>query len=350
MSFRIELLPAREGDCVLLSYADGAVRRHVLIDGGRAATWEDLKARLEELPAGERELELLVISHIDRDHIEGVLKMLGDPACPVTFKDIWFNGYGHLKAVDDEDFGAVQGEKLTELLLAGLPWNRSFSKKSVRLPKTTLGQPIDLPGGMRLTLMSPTADKLIKLRPKWEKECKKADLLPSHDLPPEVLPGEEPFGALDVDALADEAFDEDGAEANGSSIALLAEHGGRRALLAADAHPSVLLDAFERLQPGGDPIFLHAFKLAHHGSRNNLSVDFLKRIKCSKYLISTNGSQFRHPSRQAIARLLKYGGPQKTLVFNYKTEFTEIWDENGLQNDYDYAVRFGNKGHVTVDV
>lgn len=348
MTLTVEMLPAREGDSILLTYDDGARSRRVLVDGGRAATWKDLKARLLDVPEEERELELLVITHVDRDHIEGVLKMLEDGECPVTFKDVWFNGYGHLKAVDDEDFGAVQGERLTALLLDGRPWNRAFGRRSVRLPTDGAPTPIELEGGLRLTLLSPTAEKLILLRPKWEEECTKAEILPTDALPPDPVPGDEPFGAIDVDALADEDFDEDDAEANGSSIALLAEHEGRRVLLGADAHPTVLLDGLERVFPGGAPVRLDAFKVAHHGSRNNLPVALLQRLACGRYLVSTNGSQFKHPSRPAIARILKYGGDAKTIVFNYRTEFTEVWDEPTLREEYGYDVVYGEDGSVTV--
>lgn len=349
MTLSLEMLPAREGDCILLSYADGARKRHILVDGGRAATWKDLKKRVENIPDDEREFELLVISHVDRDHIEGVVTLLSDTNCPITFKDIWFNGYGHLKAVDEEDFGALQGEKLTALLLDGRPWNRSFCKRSLRLPKEGLPPTKDFPGGLKLTLLSPTVDQLLALKPVWEKECKKAGIIATEELPP-VLPDEEPFGPIDIDTLADEAFDEDTAEANGSSVALLAEYHGRRLLLAADAYPSVLLDSLNRLFPAGEPIRLDAYKVAHHGSRNNLSIEMLNRIDCARYIISTNGSYFKHPSRQAIARILKYGGTKKRIVFNYKTPYTEIWEETSLFDKHGYSVTFGNEGSAVLEL
>ena len=349
MTLRLEMLPAREGDCILLSYEDGSRKRHILVDGGRAPTWKDLKKRMQGLPNGEREFELLVISHIDRDHIEGIVTLLSDTTCPVKFKDIWFNGYGHLKAVDDEDFGAVQGEKLTELLLDGRPWNVSFGKKSLRLPKEGPAPPITLEGGFEITLLSPTVDRLVALRPVWEKECKQAGIIPTNELPP-VLPDDESFGVIDVDVLADEAFDEDTAEANGSSIALLAEYQGRRVLLGADAYPSVMLDGLNRLFPANQRIRLDAFKVAHHGSRNNLSIDILNRIDCGRYIISTNGSYFKHPSRQAIARILKYGGAEKSILFNYKTPYTEIWDETSLFDKHGYNVTFGDDGNAVLEL
>jgi glyoxylase-like metal-dependent hydrolase (beta-lactamase superfamily II) len=39
-----------------------------------------------------------VVSHIDADHIGGVIELLEDTALGVSFGDIWFNGYRHLPA------------------------------------------------------------------------------------------------------------------------------------------------------------------------------------------------------------------------------------------------------------
>jgi hypothetical protein len=191
----------------------------------------------------------------------------------------------------------------------------------------------------------------VGLLPVWERECKKAEILPTDELP-EPLPGEEGFGGtMDIDELAGDDYAEDGAEANGSSIALLVEHGDHRALLGADAYPSVLLQAFEHLEKDANGrVRLDAFKVAHHGSRNNISQELLERIACPLYLVSTNGSYFKHPSRPAIARIMKYGGDQKRIVFNYKTEFTEIWDDQKFIDDHGCAVEFGDDGRVGVTV
>ena len=87
------------------------------------------------------------------------------------------------------------------------------------------------------------------LKPAWDKEVRKAGLDPSQPRPGEVESPEgfELLGAPDVQALAAEPFSEDTAEANGSSIALLAEFEGHRLLLTGDAHPGVLTASVKRL-------------------------------------------------------------------------------------------------------
>lgn len=58
------------------------------------------------------------------------------------------------------------------------------------------------------------------------------------DEAPDRAPADfEALSPLNVEALARKPFIEDNAEPNGASIAFLAEFGGRRVLLGADAHP-----------------------------------------------------------------------------------------------------------------
>jgi hypothetical protein len=330
----IEMLPAREGDCLLVTYHDGKKPRRILIDGGRAGTYKDLKARLEQLPAKERTFELFVITHVDRDHIEGALKLMQDKKRPVKFKDVWFNGYAHLldPEATKEDFGPVQGELLTKELLKG-NWNVAFKRKAAYVKTKPIT--IKLDGGMSLTVISPDADKLAKLEPEWEKACKEAHIHPTKKLPVSDS-GLEEFGPLDVDELAGSDFFDDGAEANGSAIGLLATFGKAKVMFAADCHVDRQLASLEAIKPTGK-LKLSALKVAHHGSEHNVSTELLERLDCPRYLISTNGSQFQHPTRSAIARIAKHGGAKKEIFFNYRSKFTSIWDDAALSTKYQYT-------------
>ena len=81
--------------------------RRILIDGGRPGTYPRLRQLLDQLD--DKELELMVVTHVDQDHILGVLAMLEDDTLPVTFKDVWFNGYDEL--MDNvESFGPQDGK------------------------------------------------------------------------------------------------------------------------------------------------------------------------------------------------------------------------------------------------
>jgi beta-lactamase superfamily II metal-dependent hydrolase len=76
------MFPAREGDCLLVTYEGNGRLHRVLVDGGRKATARTVRTALRKLPlpAQERAFEALIVTHVDRDHIEGVLSLLDD-AC-----------------------------------------------------------------------------------------------------------------------------------------------------------------------------------------------------------------------------------------------------------------------------
>lgn len=349
---RIHMLPAGHGDALWIEY--GKPLRRILIDAGTTGTHKKVREKVAALPAAERTFELLVVTHVDADHIGGVVSLLKPWPDGLAFKDVWFNGYRHL--VELETFGPVQGEKLTawlDGLEGGAKWNAHFQKKAVKRPDAGPLPAITLPGDLTLTLLGPTAEKLKDMIPVWEKECKKAGLDPTlpEAAPVAEPPGLESFGALNVDTLADTKFVEDKGEPNGSSITLLLEHDGKRVLLGADAHPSTVIGALDLLSGAGKKTELTALKLPHHGSKNNINRELLERIKCRRYLFSSNGDHFQHPHPEGVARVLKYGGAKKEVFFNFKTEFTKPWLDDALQEKWDYTAKAGDdKNGIVVDL
>jgi beta-lactamase superfamily II metal-dependent hydrolase len=339
------MLPAREGDCLWLRYGDPKKPKQVLIDGGRAATAKYLKKRFAALPASQRHFELLLITHVDRDHIEGALKLVEDRDLNVTFKDIWFNGYHHLHLDDLENFGAVQGERLSKAFIRRrLPWNEALNGAAVCVRGSRIRK-IKVAGGLVLSLLSPDARKLRDLLPVWEKECKKAGLVTGIKGKASEKKGMrlESFGAINVEKLALSKFEKDPGAPNGSSIAVLAAHQGKTAILTGDAHVDRLVTSIKRLKGSAKRLRVDAFKLAHHGSDRNVSRELLEILDCRHYLISTSGAYFEHPTATAIARVVKFGGKGKTLHFNYETKFNRIWKTASLMSRYDYSVDYPEK-------
>src|SRR5262249_9352789 len=128
------------------------------------------------------------------------------------------------------------------------------------------------------------------------------------------------------------------AVANGSSIALLVEYQGHRLLFGADAHPSILRAAIARLPSG--KIALDACKVPHHGSKANINRELLAVVDCPVYVFSSDGAYFKHPDREAVARVIKWGGPTPRLGFNYRTKYNEVWDSKPLRDRFGYACAF----------
>jgi hypothetical protein len=356
--FKITFLPARFGDAIWLEYGNEASPHNILIDGGTSGTRRQIASILQKTPQ-QPHLDLLVITHIDRDHLEGVLGLLEQDSPGFTAEEVWFNAFRHLPEDPDEVvFSPMQAERLTVRLDAlEWGWNRSFGENAVCLPRQGLLEPITLAGGMKITLLSPTSEALFRLRSDWEDEIRQANLRQGVVKPPndEAAPEEEvsfEIPALpDLEVLAASPFQEDTSTANHSSISFLAEYDGKRALFAADAPAPGILASLERLSPGR-PLNLDLLKVSHHGSRYTTSLDLIQKLNCHRYVISTNGSIFKHPDQEAIARLVIGSRGGAHLYFNYLSPRNEIWDSAALKEQYGYRTTYPspNEPGITVDL
>ena len=259
------MLPAGHGESLLVSYGYPAKPHYMMIDGGpyysfrnkRFVTRKTVARRVRQLADACAVLELLVITHIDADHIEGVVKMLGGRPAKLGIADVWYNAWPHLRGQGAMPLDAVQGEMLGGLILQKkLAWNGAFRHGAVAIGDNGL-LPVapPLPGDMHITLLSPTTGGLLDLIPSWQEVLKKEGLDPND--PKAALERlkmsrlkPEPLGVpanFDVRDLAARPFAGDDEPANGSSIAFLAEFEGKSCLFAGDAHPGVLEASIRRL-------------------------------------------------------------------------------------------------------
>ena len=348
--FRLEVLPARYGDCIWIEYGDSPVRR-MLIDGGAPGVYKKtLKPRLKQLSDADREFELLVVTHVDYDHIRGILELAHDDTVPFKAKDVWFNGFRHIPKREPDVLAGKHGEELTDLLLKnGRSWNRhGFDGEAVVIPDDGPLPHITFDGDLTVTLMSPTIPMLADLRKDWEHSCQDINTTPEELEEArkqgrfDTLSGESTTTSSserpDIEQLLRADFEEDTSSANGSSIAFLIEYKGFRVLLAGDAHPSTLVQAIEHL--GADKLKLDACKLPHHGSRGSVSAELIKHLDCKAYIFSSNGDQFSHPHPEAVARVIEYGGERPELLFNYRSDETRIWDDEVLREAYGYKTGY----------
>jgi beta-lactamase superfamily II metal-dependent hydrolase len=376
---RIEMLPAEKGDCLWIEYGPADKPRRILIDGGTHATYELLRKRIEQQDDDERTFQLLVITHIDNDHIDGIVRLLQNPQIGYRFRDIWFNGWPQLDDPQGDALGPVQGEYMAARIRnrrlpwnqnRGLPWNRTRDERAVVIARRQELPRIPLGCGLELVLLSPTPDKLTSLRSKWRSVVTDAekdypdpgssdDWLRLLEEDRRYRPDDDsdalgPAKPPDVQALLKAKTGSDGSAANGSSIAFLLEYDGKRCLLTGDAHPKVLADSLELYlaEKGLDRLPVDVFKLPHHGSKNNVSRRLLGLLECRRYLISTDssGSRHKHPDDEAIARILAYGGDDKVLFFNYRVDQTEKWDDAELRDGYDYRPRYPPRGGAGIAV
>ena len=340
----VEALPAGYGDSVLITCALGTGVWRLLVDTGPDECWPSLKRRLEQIPVdrnGKRHIDLAVISHIDHDHIGAARALFNDRSLGLTFGDIWFNAPPR-----PASRGVAEGQSLSSLLGAehtDLPWNKVWGGQPA---VTTATAPfVEVPcdkGKPQITLLSPTPATLATLFKVWDKELQR---LGRSEEPEPKRPASR--GAMDLEALASKTTATDHAPANGSSIAFLLEHQGSSVLLGADAYAPVLVEALEALathRAVSLPWQLDVFKLSHHGSRANITVDLFQAVQAKHYIVSTNGAIFGHPDEEAIARVVVNGGKQRSIWFNYRNEHTTKWGSAELRARYGYSVGLAEDG------
>jgi beta-lactamase superfamily II metal-dependent hydrolase len=340
-AMRIEMLAAGFGDCLLLTFPVGTDEWRMLVDTGPDETYPALQQRLLDIPKGangKRRIDLFVVTHIDHDHIGATGLMLADPLLDLDIGDIWFNSPPRLQTR-----GVAEGESLARLLGATdrpLPWNVAWSGAPVVTPAVGGGVELTGPGLPRLTLLSPTPERLEDLYKVWAKEL--ARLRNKERDQPETAAMSTRSSETSLEALATKVSALDSAVANGSSIAMLVEHQGASVLLCADAFAPVLIPALEALcERRGitEPLKVDAIKLSHHGSRANVTQDLLKIVQADHYLFSTNGAYFRHPNTEAVARVI-LAGRSSTLWFNYDSPQTSRWRDPQYAERYGYVARY----------
>lgn len=76
---KLTVFQSDKGDCLLLESADG--KHRMLVDGGMSRAYsEHVAPAMGALRKAKKRLDILYVSHIDQDHISGVLRLLDDEA------------------------------------------------------------------------------------------------------------------------------------------------------------------------------------------------------------------------------------------------------------------------------
>jgi len=83
---QVSFINVGQGDSALIQDGDGF---DVLIDGGKASAGPTVVAYIRE--QGVDDIEVMVASHADSDHIGGLIEVLNDPDIPVD--TVLYNGY-----------------------------------------------------------------------------------------------------------------------------------------------------------------------------------------------------------------------------------------------------------------
>ena len=337
----LEVLPAGFGDCLLVSCPVSQSTWRMLVDTGPDETYPALRHRLMQIlrtrgGSGTSTCSSLATSTTTTSAARGCSS--SDETLNLRFGDIWFDAPPRPSLR-----GVAEGQSLADILGGAdkaLPWDQSWSGKPVCTPAEGGGVELTGPGLPKVTLLSPTPDRLSDLYKVWAVELERLRRKER-----DLIGAERPStrgAALTIEELAARETPTDKAVPNGSSIALLLEHQGASVLLGADAFPTVLvpaLNALAKRRGHAGPMPVDGVKLSHHGSRANVTQEFLKTVDAKHFVFSTNNSYFRHPNAEAVARVI-VAGRKPTLWFNYDTPFNRQWGAAELTARYGHVARY----------
>jgi hypothetical protein len=327
MVFALEAVRAEAGDCLLLHYGDANQPRLIVVDGGPSKnTYKRLRSRLDALrqaggfvDRGEPlPIELLMVSHIDDDHIDGILhltRQLLDEGNAQSYeiKTMWHNSFNDLigdgadelrtaardgvaaasAGGDFFDQGLVSHD--TALIVASVDQGRELRDNANQLglsPPLLLAKDDEKPrnfgAGLKLRVVGPLRAQAVELQEEWETRLKQ-------------LAAQGKLDAATAAAFADQSA------ANLASIVVLAERGGKTMLLTGDARADFLAESLRAQGLLGDSGRLHVdvFKLPHHGSARNVERQTFDQITADHYVVSGDG---KHGNPDLPTFTMLFGG------------------------------------------
>jgi beta-lactamase superfamily II metal-dependent hydrolase len=317
MGVRLVFFPANSGDSLLVECPIESGTFRILIDGGTPGTAALISKYLKKDGACPP-IDLVVVTHIDNDHIGGIVNLLKDREINAAIKEVWFNGVSRLGAPlppNIQSLSVAQGIELEKILSTDPRWNTRFGMTPISLRSDQSPLHVPLVKGVDIHILSPGSTQLDELKRNWEKEA--AELEKQRQKKDKLPAGIGGLGAeKNVAVLSRAKFEQDKAYANGSSIAFLLKTDEKTLLFTGDAFPRVIVEAANKYKDG--PINVDVFKVSHHGSAGNTDEDIVKKFPATRYLISTDGTH-DHPDDETVARILGHSDPKskKILVCNY---------------------------------
>jgi len=298
MSIKFKFFKALAGDSILVL----TDKTNILIDGGFGVTYEEqIQPKLNRL---NNCLNLVVLTHIDEDHICGLIEMVkNDRKNTNKIKELWFNSIKTIRIRKNKNVPVSYGQEQTFDTL--LEEQNFLVNNEVFLTNTESQKKYIINNEIELQLLSPYESDLRILE---EKE-------PKNQNPTEC-------GKHKATQVSTK-FGNDKRPPNKSSIAFILKYDTKEFLFLADASIDVINRSLEELGYSEyNKLKVGFIKLSHHGSLENINEDFLKLVETDKFIILTDGKNKRnnHPSKEIFPLIIEYQGKEKYIefIFNYE--------------------------------
>lgn len=339
---KIDALDARHGDALVVSWTGSDGPHVALVDGGPANAWratvsKHLSSLLDEI--GTSTIDLVVVSHIDDDHIGGILRLLyeiadarrGEFVEPYSIRRLWHNSLADLVTGEQvisaatEDLMTSATQDVSSAIAQSVAQGRelrdqaSYLHLSGNAPFGEIvrsGQTTDV-DGLNVVVVGPEAPQLAKQWAKWQ-----------------YIVARKNAGAVAAAFSDPNVF-------NQASIVILVDYSGHRMLLTGDARGDHLLRSLRELGYIGASGGLHldVLKVPHHGSVKNVTREFFELVTADHYIISASGKH-GHPSRDVLRWIVEARSPS-FFTLHFTNHVKEPYDIVAFVNGLGGGSAFG---------
>ena len=344
-----------KGDCLLISATANNTNHHLLFDGGMTSSFKDHVAPYlnTEIQKNNENIDLLCVTHIDEDHIKGVLTYMdlladwrvhhyktsqneptqkpGTPE-PPNITAIWHNSFAEtyelgstiprieqalheietltfqykddttnpeLEELHDIATSIKQGITLSQLLRPeqlNIPLNPHSNGNVIKCNQSTPAKNIFDIGPMKVVVLGPFSRDLTELKAEWEAwEQEHASELTEYysDLNATALNAPLSTAALKQLLTNSGAMGDRGDVTipNLASIILYIEMQGKTIVMTGDAHADDILKGLKKnsLMNQGK-IHVDVLKVQHHGAVANIHEEFCTTVIADHYIFCGNGT------------------------------------------------------------
>ncbi|MEQ3068367.1 MBL fold metallo-hydrolase [Thomasclavelia ramosa] len=358
---------------------------NILIDGGLSKTYQKyIKSQIQHIKEKRQKIGLLVCTHMDNDHICGLIQVLKEMNSDFI-DNVWYNGFlqivnSRFYSQKENSFTDRDNKILDEIISQGvvsdaeqeIGINEGMSlgvlieESKIPLNLVVEGRAIcselvenryEIATNIFITVLGPSINNIIELEDHWKKEMvsrnymfrvsDKIKLTAAFEYQIERIKSiytNESFKICENEDLTKyigDLSERDESIVNRSSISFILEYNDKKYLFLGDTViDKAILKNIENVV--GFEYRFSAIKLPHHGSRYNITHDFISRYSADEYYCLTNSIKYGHPDLEVLATILCKDSKFKKLIFNYPINKAYFLNKEEWKEKYNYEVIIGN--------
>ncbi len=301
MAHEVDILNVNNADAVIFRYYERDMERVIVIDAGNPGDGMKVVNHIKKYCEYDI-IDFLVLSHPDSDHVGGMEEVINN----IQVDKVWV--YDPRRHVDYLQFNWLlesarkqrKAISLVESLQSTFNFIDAVDRKKIKREEPKVG---DYFGP--IYVIGPSESYYNALL---------AGFRDVEDLVKDDAKSNDPKDEIDENLLeSGRTLDQDNetSNENNSSLILYAIMDDGKYLFPGDAGVQALYRVIDKY----DLTDLEFFKVPHHGSKRNLTLDIVSALRPSESYISAEGSR-KHPSRAVVNALKKYGNVYSTHKSN----------------------------------